>query len=79
MRDARRVAIGIQLYEDPRKLALLQRIAVATESIAETLKATTAPIDPDAISSLSERLKNSTDALADVVAANPLPEGVNHG
>ena len=69
--------IGIQLYDDPRALLKLERIAVALESIAETLKtggAVDIPIDPADISAATERLKKSSDSLAATIEANPVPQ-----
>jgi hypothetical protein len=60
--------LGVQLFEDGRKLALLARIATAVESIAETLKASVGEqIDPAEVAAVTEGIKDSTKALADAL------------
>jgi hypothetical protein len=39
------MALNVNIRDDPRQLALLERIAVATEAIAIALKAETGPSD----------------------------------
>lgn len=67
------MGIEVRLTEDPKKLELLRRIAVAVESIAKYLK----PMDPDdaaAIAAATDKLNESGTALGEVVKANPVPK-----